>query len=211
MGWNSLTRGRTAVIACAGVLLFVTSTAAAEMASVTKGSLPKRTSADVATLVRREGAVTTQLHSFTKLNAKASIAAWEAKLKAAEKAQAQAEAVLSGDLAQKAPPAPAGPTHVVASGHATGDYAVASASGTANSPHKIAVVVSAAPSQPVQVSWNLVCTETGGGVGSKSGQVTVSAPTTVPLPLPAPSASCIVSVVGQLQASGNLTLQITSS
>ena len=211
MGSKSIAVRRTALIAALGILLGAASTAAAETTLATRGSLPKKTTADVATLLRREGAVITQLRALAKLSTKASVTPWEAKLKAAEQAQATAEALLNGDLAQTASSVPAGPAHVVAWGHATGDYAVASASGTANSPHRVAVVVSATPSQRVQVSWNLVCSETGGGVGSKSGQVTVSAPTTVPIPLPAPSTSCIVSTVGQLQASGNLTLQITSS
>jgi hypothetical protein len=99
----------------------------------------------------------------------------------------------------------------VATGTASGDYAVASASGTANQPLEIQLSVTATPSQSALVSWDLVCMENGGGVGSKSGQSTLTLPDVEPLPLPAPSSSCIVSADVQISNSGTVTLSIESS
>ena len=95
----------------------------------------------------------------------------------------------------------------VGSGHAEGEYAIAQASGESNDPSQIALKLNATPAQSAQVSWDLVCQESGGGVGNKSGQSTLSLPTTEPLPTPSGSESCTVSANAQL--SGNGTIEIT--
>ena len=71
-------------------LLCATGTSAAEIAMQTKGSLPTKTSADAATLALREAAVIAELQAYAKLSAGSSVTSWEAKLNAAESAQATA-------------------------------------------------------------------------------------------------------------------------
>lgn len=79
-----------------------------------------------------------------------------------------------------------------ATSQASGDYAVAQTAGTVISPSKIQFLISASPAQQASATWDLVCNENSGGVGSKSGQSTVQAPTVLTLPTPArrTSASC---------------------
>jgi hypothetical protein len=101
--------------------------------------------------------------------------------------------------------------HMVGTGKAVGSYAVAMASGTANNPSRIVLALSATPSQSALVSWDLDCTENGGGVGSKSGQVTLRLPVVEPLIMPAPSSSCIVSGDVQLTGTGTLVITIEST
>lgn len=112
-----------------------------------------------------------------------------------------------------APKAPAAAMHQVGTGHASGDYAIAMASGTANQPSKIELSVTATPAQSAMVSWDLVCTEKGGidSVGSKSGQATLNAPGVELLVLPGPSTSCIVSASVQISTGGAVTISIESS
>jgi hypothetical protein len=105
--------------------------------------------------------------------------------------------------------APAAPLGSVGSGHASGDFAVAQASGTVANPSRIELRVVASPPQAATVTWTMVCQEAGGGVGSKSGQTTLQLPTTESLPLPAPSNSCDVSVNSQLSGSGVLQIAIS--
>ena len=108
------------------------------------------------------------------------------------------------------PPAPPiGPSlSKVASGHAAGDFAVVQTSGTVEGPSKIELKITASPPQQGTVSWDLVCDETGGGVGSKSGQSDISLPGTQNLPLPATSDRCIVSANVQLSQGGDVTIAI---
>lgn len=97
---------------------------------------------------------------------------------------------------------------VVGSGHAAGEFAVAQASVTATKTSQMALRLTATPPQSASVTWDLVCTEDGGGVGSKNGQSTLQLPTTEPLPAPAPSESCTVSANAQLSGSGSLEIAI---
>jgi hypothetical protein len=53
-----------------------------------------------------------------------------------------------------------------------------------------------------------MCDESGGGVGSKSGQATLSLPGTEVLPLPAASHSCDVTANVQISGSGHVTVAI---
>ena len=72
--------------------------AGAGLASLTKASLPAKTSHDVKTLVADENAVLAQLKAFEKLTAGSSVTKWEGKLKAAEAAEAVGETALNADL-----------------------------------------------------------------------------------------------------------------
>jgi hypothetical protein len=110
-----------------------------------------------------------------------------------------------------APAAAAGaatPMHVVAKQTAVGAYAVAMGAGNATRPARMELVLTAKPRQAAEVSWDLVCTENSGGVGSTMKQRKVVVPTVIALKPPAPSASCIASASAQLAASGSLTVAI---
>lgn len=105
------------------------------------------------------------------------------------------------------PPATSGLTNL-ASGHASGDYAIAQTTATANNPSGIELQIQATPSQWGRVTWEVVCQEVGGGAGSKNGQSTRSLPTVEMLSLPAPSTSCIVSANVQISGSGSAVISI---
>ncbi len=98
--------------------------------------------------------------------------------------------------------------HMVAKQSASGGYAVAMAAGNSFAPAHLELVLSASPRQSATVSWDLVCTEHSGGIGSRTGQVKMVLPTVKPLSLPAPSSSCIVSANAQLSGTGSLTVAI---
>jgi hypothetical protein len=101
------------------------------------------------------------------------------------------------------------PTHGrFATSQASGDYAIAQTAGTVISPSKIQFVIDTTPGQQASATWDLVCNENGGGVGSKSGQATVQAPTVITLPTPGPSYKCIVSVNSQLGNTGTVVVSL---
>ena len=94
---------------------------------------------------------------------------------------------------------------------ASGDYAVAVASGTAQRPATMAVRVEASPAQSVSVSWTAVCSR-GFSASSRSGMFTVRAPATRAIRPSMPRASsCIVSAAAQLQGSGPLAVSLLST
>ena len=96
----------------------------------------------------------------------------------------------------------------IGSASASGDYAIALASGTAENPGTINVRVTASPRQRVSVSWTMVCSK-GLGAGSKSGQF--SARTTVTRALRKPQSnpdSCTVSASAQLDNGGRVRVTL---
>ena len=96
-------RVRVAAIVVTGVLLCGSGVAVATVAGVTKGSLPSKTSADVASLTAKEQAVINQLNDFKHLGAGAPVTSWEAGLKVKEAAQSRAEASVNADLTPRSP------------------------------------------------------------------------------------------------------------
>ena len=132
---------------------------------------------------------------------------WTRAEEQARQSAATSTAAAPPTPAQTTAPAPS-PLQQVASGQAAGDYAVAQTSGTVSSPSTIELHLSADPPQGATVSWTMICQETGGGVGSKSGQASLQLPTRKALPLPAPSDSCDVSANAQLSGSGTLHIAI---
>ena len=106
------------------------------------------------------------------------------------------------------PPPPNPGLAQVATAHASGSYAVAQASGDVNNVTTIQLHLLASPPQDATVSWDMVCQESGGGAGSKSGQADLHLPTTHTLPLPGPSHSCAVSANAQLSGSGTVRVSI---
>jgi len=112
---------------------------------------------------------------------------------------------------------------IIGSALTAGDYATTVVSGTVNRPSNVVVVIYTSQSQPVDVSWTMVCTR-GMGAGSKSGQfrlLTVKDNTGGPthhagawtmkqvrsFPM-ANADSCDVSADAQLSASGSLRLEL---
>lgn len=92
--WAAVSVGVCGILLPAGI-------AGAGLASLTKASLPAKTSHDVKTLVAEENAVLAQLKAFEKLTASSSVTKWEGKLKAAEAAEAVGETALNADLAPR--------------------------------------------------------------------------------------------------------------
>jgi hypothetical protein len=106
--------------------------------------------------------------------------------------------------------APAYAAHVIGRGHASGDYAIATASGSVTNPGTIKVTVTAKPNQKVDVNWTMVCSEPGGGVGSKDGAFKARTPFTRSLKKPASRVTdCTVSALGSLSKGGKITVKLT--
>jgi F420-0:gamma-glutamyl ligase len=107
-----------------------------------------------------------------------------------------------------AEPAIAGTYKRIGSESASGDFAIAIASGTAKKPKAIYVAVIAKPRQQVSVNWTLVCSK-GAGAGSKSGGYDTSSSTKRKLRLPmSNSDSCSVSASGSLARGGKITVRL---
>lgn len=96
----------------------------------------------------------------------------------------------------------------VDSATASGDYAIAQASGSVDEPGRIRVLVNATPNQKVMVTWTMVCTQKS-GAGSSDDQFNATTPVDRTLKLPAKDASgCIVSANAQLDGSGTVKVRI---
>jgi hypothetical protein len=89
---------------------------------------------------------------------------------------------------------------------ASGDFAIAFASGRAAKPTAVYMRVLARPNQTVNANWTLVCSK-GLGAGSKSGRFSARTPATrrLRMPMSRPN-SCIVSGGAQLRLSGRVTV-----
>ena len=93
---------------------------------------------------------------------------------------------------------------------AQGDFAICTASGTANDPATIKVHVSASPAQKVLVTWDMTCLK-GTGAGGSQGQFKARAPLSRALHHPyAHPDSCIVAAGAMLwNGSGHLHVWLT--
>lgn len=91
---------------------------------------------------------------------------------------------------------------------ASGDYAIAIASGNVDRPRAILVRVTATPRQTVGVNWTVVCSK-GFGAGSKSGAFKARAPVTRPVKLPMRQPdNCTASAGGSLDGSGRVVVSL---
>jgi hypothetical protein len=91
---------------------------------------------------------------------------------------------------------------------ASGDFAIAIASGTAVKPRGVYVAVVATPRQEVAVNWTVVCSR-GAGAGSKSGDYKTRSSRKRKLKLPmSRSDSCSVSAGGSLARGGRIKVQL---
>lgn len=91
---------------------------------------------------------------------------------------------------------------------ASGDFAVALASGRATKPKGIVVTVAARPNQRVRGNWTMVCSK-GFGAGSKSGNFSGTTPLTraARMPMVRPD-NCTVSATAQLVRSGRVVVSL---
>lgn len=109
-----------------------------------------------------------------------------------------------------ATPAVALAAHTIGTGKASGDFAIATASGSIDSPGTIKVTITAEPNQKVDANWNMVCSEPGGGAGSKDGKFTAKTPVTRTLKKPASKVTdCTISALGQMSKGGKITVKLT--
>jgi hypothetical protein len=101
--------------------------------------------------------------------------------------------------------------HVLATAHATGQYAVAETNGGANNPSKIEVTVSSKPELSGLVQWTVGCTKNNKVVPSKSYKKTVKFPAVVPVKFAAKSSVCDVAANVQIDGSGTVKISIESA
>lgn len=92
---------------------------------------------------------------------------------------------------------------------ASGDYAIAQASGTARRPRAIYVVVRSAPGyQKISGAWSMICSK-GFGAGSKSGRVRGTTPHAQRLRMPSSRPDdCSVAANAQLEEGGKVKVSI---
>lgn len=94
---------------------------------------------------------------------------------------------------------------------ASGDYAIAVASGNVDDPAAIYVRVKSRPSQSLSGAWTVVCSK-GTGAGSKSGEIHGTAPLTRTLRLPMGNPdSCTASANAQLSDGGFVKVQLSAT
>jgi hypothetical protein len=107
-------------------------------------------------------------------------------------------------------PATALASEVIDTGKASGDFAIATASGTIENPGTLKVKVTATPGQKVSVNWIVACSQPDGGAGSKDGEFTARAPVTRTMRKPATHVtSCTLSASASLSNGGRLKVTLT--
>lgn len=100
---------------------------------------------------------------------------------------------------------------VVATSHATGQYAVAETSGQILKPSKIELAVSSKPELSGLVQWTVGCEKGDKVIPSKSYKKTVKFPAVVHVKYTASSSSCTVAANVQIDGSGKVTISHESS
>lgn len=93
-----------------------------------------------------------------------------------------------------------------------GEFALCTASGTANNPVILTVTVTASPNQTIDANWNMVCSKGSSAAGS-SGSFKAKTPVTRKMPFPfAHPDSCDVAALGALDdGSGHIHVAIAST
>lgn len=106
------------------------------------------------------------------------------------------------------PSTAASPSGKVGSGHASGSYPTAAASGEIVSSSRMKIVVDATPPQGLTtVYWGYSCTQPGGGSGSTQGHFEMPLPGTHAVPLPASATHCFVNADAEIP-NGTVTVTI---
>ena len=95
--------------------------------------------------------------------------------------------------------------HVVATGHAKGQYALAETSGQVNNPSKIELAVSSKPALNGLVQWTVGCVKNNKTIPSKSYRKTVKLPAVIAVKFRASSSSCTVAANVQIGGTGKAT------
>ena len=96
----------------------------------------------------------------------------------------------------------------IGTARASGDFAIALASGHTSHPHTIKVRVTSSPHQRVSVSWTMVCSK-GFGAGSKSGDFAARTTVTRTLRMPYRHPDdCTVSASAQLARGGHVKVTL---
>ena len=101
--------------------------------------------------------------------------------------------------------------HVVATGHATGGYAVAETNAQINKPSKVEVTVSSKPELSGLVQWTVGCEKNSKIIPSKSYKKTVKFPAVVKVKFTKASSECSVAANVQLDGTGNVTISLESA
>lgn len=118
----------------------------------------------------------------------------------------RAAATVAGTLLIAAGVPAAASAKTIGRASASGDYAIAVASGNAKHPRRVYVKVTSSPHQRAMVSWTMVCSR-GYGAGSKSGQFTrrTTIRRKLKMPYRRPS-NCTVSASAQLDNGGHVNV-----
>lgn len=96
----------------------------------------------------------------------------------------------------------------IALNRASGDFAVASATGTISRPKRIRVRTSAAPKQDVEVHWAMACARAS-GAKTAQGEYTIKPPDTRAIEIPTSDPRrCVVSASVQLKDSGRVKVAL---
>ncbi len=104
----------------------------------------------------------------------------------------------------------ASPLHVVSTGHATGHYALANASGQINKPYKIVLIISSKPELSGLVQWTVECEKNNKIIPSKRYKKTLKYPATVVVNFTTSSSLCVVAANAQLYGTGTVTVSLES-
>ena len=108
-------------------------------------------------------------------------------------------------------PAAASSFHTVSTGHATGRYAVANASGEINKPSKIQLALSSKPQLSGLVQWSVECRKGTSLIPTKKYKKTVKFPGIVPVVFASSSSLCAVAANVQLAGTGTVTISLESA
>ena len=101
--------------------------------------------------------------------------------------------------------------HIVSTGHASGRYAVANASGEINKPSNIQIAVSSKPEMSGLVQWTVECRKGTKVTAPKKFKKTARFPGRIKVSFASSANLCDVAANVQLNGSGTVTISLESS
>jgi hypothetical protein len=101
--------------------------------------------------------------------------------------------------------------HIVATGHATGQYALAETDAQINKPSNIELALSSKPELSGLVQWTVGCEKNNKIIPNKSYKKTVKFPAVVKVKFTTSSSECTVAANVELEGSGKVTISLESS
>jgi TRAP-type uncharacterized transport system substrate-binding protein len=108
-----------------------------------------------------------------------------------------------------ATPKPKPKSKTIATGKASGDYALATVDGTASGKTPIRLKVTTPDGVGASVNWTMACSQSGLSAGSKSGDMTIAGTKSIRLAKPSSdSHDCIVAATAQLDGSGDVRMRL---